>query len=363
MEKAQQSASIADSEFLPERLTVARERVGWTKAELADACGVTRRTVSDWEAGRVVRPPVEQIADVLDFPVGFFGVEPVDQVDVEHVSFRALTSLSARELKSTIAAATITGSLARWIDENYATPEVDIPWLDQLIPPVSPGDPNPIQAAASLRRIWNIGDRPIPNMMSLLESRGVRIFSLSPDVREVDAFSLWLSERPTIFVNPDKSGERLRFDLAHELGHLVMHRAVVTAGRRECEISANSFAGSFLMPAAKLMAIVGRNVSLTTVFELKRLFRVSATSMVFRLHELKLINDWKYRNWMSDLSGRGFRRSEPDGIPSEKSELLTQIVRLAREDGLPIARLADNLHIPARDVRAALGGLTLVSMS
>lgn len=357
------SLGEADREFQPSRLTLARERRGLTKEDLAKACGVTRRTVTDWEAGKVQMPPLEALADATDFPIEFFFEELTDKVTVEHASFRALTSLSARQTKMVLANATIVQALSSWIDHKFETPPVDLPWLDQLVAPERESDPDPFDAAESMRAIWGLGAKPIRDLTALLESKGVRVFALNADAREVDAFSLWLNERPTIFLNCDKSAERLRFDLAHELGHLVMHRGVPTVGARHYEVAANAFASTLLMPSKGLMAQVQGHLTLETVLKLKVIWRVSATAMVFRLHQLKLINDWQYRNWMVDLSKRGYRRTEPDGLHPERSELLSQVMRLAREDGLSNAKLAKSLRMPLEDLTGAVGGLTMTAVA
>lgn len=350
------------SEFRPAQLTLARERRGLTKAELAERCGVSRRAVSDWEAGRVADPPTATLAEVLNFPEPFFRIELPERIVAEQASFRALTSLSARELKATLAAATVVGVFSQWIDRNFSTPGVDVPWLDQLAAPTGTDDVTPAQAAIALRRIWQLGSSPIGDMTALLESKGIRVFALGDEVREVDAFSLWMSSRPTIFLNVDKSAERLRFDLAHELAHLVLHRGLVTTGNRAAELAANEFAGNFLVPPEALMSHARRNMSLASVHTTKKVFGVSAMAMVVRLHQLSLINDWQYRSWMVELSKQGYRSHELDGISKERSSLLTQILRIARDGGQSLRGVATELNVPAQELQDAVLGLTLMSV-
>ena len=95
------------------------------------------------------------------------------------------------------------------------------------------------------------------NMVHLFEAKGVRVFSLVEDTRTVDAFSVWRGTRPFAFLNTIKTGEHGRFDAAHELGHLVLHRHGGPSGRR-AEDEANRFASSFLMPAADVIARLPR---------------------------------------------------------------------------------------------------------
>jgi len=200
-------------------------------------------------------------------------------------------------------------------------------------------------------------------MLALVESRGVRVFGLPTDDYEVDAFSFWYEDRPFIFVNASKSAERIRFDIAHELGHLCMHRTITTNRLRRFELDANAFAGAFLIPRSGLLPqIVGR-LSLNDIMDLKKFWRVSATAMVLRLHQLGRITDWQYRSWMIELSEKGFRSTEPGGLPHEQSALLRQIMALAREDGWRAERISKELGIPRSDLAEALLGLTVTSVA
>jgi Zn-dependent peptidase ImmA (M78 family) len=200
-------------------------------------------------------------------------------------------------------------------------------------------------------------------MLALLESHGVRIFGLPAEDREIDAFSFWYGSQPFIFVNTAKTAERLRFDLAHELGHLCMHRDVKTSRNRKFELDANSFASTFLIPTDGLVTQLVGHPTLTDVMELKRYWKVSATAMVRRLHQLKRISDWQYRSWMIELSERGFRSNEPNGISKEQSAFLRQVLSLAREDGWGNERISKELGIPRRDFGEAMFGLTVTSMA
>ncbi|MER6594200.1 XRE family transcriptional regulator [Micromonospora purpureochromogenes] len=350
-------------EFNPNRLRLARERRGLTKEALAKLCDVTRRAVTDWESGRVDNPPVARIAQALEFPESFFFGDDLDEVRVDAVSFRALSSMTSRQVSRVLSHASMLRAFSSWIDSRYATPDADVPSFEELIASFQDAEPSPVDAANSLRRMWSLGARPIPDMLALLESRGVRVLGLPSDDREVDAFSFWHENRPFVFLNASKSAERLRFDLAHELGHLCIHRDVRTNRNRQYELDANTFASTFLMPADGLIPQLVGSPSLPDVMELKVHWKVSATAMVRRLHQLKRISDWQYRTWMIDLSERGFRTSEPNGVSREQSALLRQVLALAREDGWRTERISKELGIPRRDFTEAFLGLTVTSVS
>lgn len=348
--------------FNPHRLRIARARRGLTKEALADECGVTRRAVTDWESGRVENPPVERISAALKFPTEFFFGEDLDEVSTEAVSFRALTSMSQRQIHRVLAQAALVRRFSDWIDDRYETPDTDVPSIEELTASQREDEPVPTEAAEALRTMWNLGAKPIADMLALLESRGVRVFALGSADREVDAFSFWHGKRAYIFLNVVKSAERLRFDLAHELGHLCMHRGINTNRIRRYELAANTFASSFLMPRSGLIPQITSAPRFNDVMMLKKHWRVSATAMVRRLHQLGRILDWQYRSWMVDLSERGFRTAEPDGGPREQSSLLRQVLSLAREDDWKLSRISADLGIPAADLSDSLMGLVVIPL-
>ncbi len=347
--------------FSPARLTLARERRGLTKQALADACGVSRRTATALESGNVDAPPVAMLAQILDFPEEFFYAGDPPEISEDAVSFRALTSVTARQVRRVLASAALAREFARWIDGRYSTPQADVPDLADMLPVEPAAQPDPVEAADTLRAIWGLGVGPVKNMLVLLESRGVRVFALPPGDREVDAFSFWHEGQPFIFLNLYKSAERVRFDLAHELGHLCMHRSAQSRANREraLETAANRFASAFLMPAPGLYAQLSGRPTLDDVMVLKRRWRVSATAMVRRLHDLNCITDWHYRTWMIELAQAGYRSTEPDGLPQEGSVLLRKIMALAKQDKWSVGRIARQLHIKSDELEAMLVGLVM----
>ena len=113
-------------------------------------------------------------------------------------------------------------------------------------------------AAGSLRQYWGLGEKPIGNMLGLLEVNGVCVFSLAEDTASVDAFSFWRDDTPYIFLNTFKSPEHSIFDSDHELCHLVCHRHAGTDRSRFAEREAHTFASALFMPAADVKARMPR---------------------------------------------------------------------------------------------------------
>ena len=232
--------------FEPERLALSRKRRGLNKTQLGKLVGLTPGTISAYEKGQTEpsADTAQRLAKSLGFPQSFFYVEVGDTVPLDGASFRALSRMTAAQRDTALAAGTMCIAFNDWIEERFDLPAPNLPDLD-------PGVAGAEGAATLVRAEWALGESPIRNVLHLLEAHGVRVFSLVEECQEIDAFSFWRGPTPFICVNTTKTAERTVFDLAHELGHLVMHRAHgVPRGRVE-EQEANTFASNFLMPRSE----------------------------------------------------------------------------------------------------------------
>ena len=341
--------------FNPSRLSWARRRRGMTKTRLAAAVGVDLRSVSAYETGEFSPDPerLDRIACVLKFPGGFFLGDDLDQPAVDTASFRSLSKMTARQRDTALGSGAIALLLNEWIETRFTLPEPDIPDLGR--------DASPEGAAEAVRRAWGLGELPVKNMVHVLEAKGVRVYSLALDAVEVDAFSMWREHRPFVFLNTLKSGEHGRFDAAHELGHLVLHRHAAPSGQ-QAEQDANFFASAFLMPAASVRAHAPRFATIDQLIRLKKIWNVSLAAMTYRLHKLGLLSDWHYRKLYIEISSRGYRRSEPDGAPREVSQVLRKVFNALREDGVTKHDVASALSVHPEDVDELVFGLALMAL-
>jgi Zn-dependent peptidase ImmA (M78 family) len=284
-------------------------------------------------------------------PVFFYGDDPVVP-QAEGVSFRARSNLTAARRNAALGAAAIVFLLADWMDTRFVLPDVALPDLAGQRPEV---------AAQVLRQEWSLGDRPAPNMVHLLESKGVRVFSLAEDCRALDAFATWRDDVPFVFLNTQKSAERSRFDAAHELGHLVLHKRGGATGKDE-EMEADAFASAFLMPESQLLGRVPRFPTLANVLTLKAAFRVSAMAMVYRLHTIGAITEWHYRTLCIEMSKRGYRTKEPQEGPRETSQLFAKVFTALRAENIGKAAIAADLQVNPDELDAAIFGLAMMQI-
>jgi len=280
------------------------------------------------------------MADDLDIP------------QVEGVSFRSMSKMTARQRDGAIAAGALAFVLSDWLDREFDLPKADLPDMREELPQT---------AAAGLRDYWGLGNRPIKNMVYLLELKGVRVFSLGEDGKEVDAYSLWRGAQPYVFLNTQKSPERSRFDAAHELGHLMLHKHAAPSGL-EAEKQANEFAAAFLMPEAPLRA-VGRVSGLPKIVELKQQWSVSVAAMAYRLHEIGLLTKWGYQQIFVEISSRGWRTEEPSSVRREQSQVWQKVLsEVRRDEQLGLAGLSELLLLPEGELAKLLFGLVTVGL-
>src|ERR1700728_3776503 len=248
---------------------LARKRKGLTKTEFAKKLGLDIRVISAYGLDRYhpSEETMQRMASVTGFPREFFYGDDIDIPDSDVVSFRSLAAMSAREREMALSQGALALLLNRWIEKRFELPTLDLPDLSREV--------SPEEAAITLRQQWGLGERPIRNMVHLLEERGVRVFSLAINTRNVDAFSLWIDETPFVFLNTQKSSEHSRHDAAHELGHLALHKHGGPRGR-EAESQAHAFASSFLMPSSSVLA---NKPSVPTLPNLIRAKRIWTTSL------------------------------------------------------------------------------------
>ena len=325
-----------------------------TKAVLAKVAGVTVRSVTAYESGKT-QPTDSTLCDLsraLNFPRSFFSSSPIEAPTHLNASFRSMSSMSASQRDAALSAGALAIEFSEWIGERFNLPTSNLPDLRGY---------EPSSAAEALRGLWRLGERPIKNAIHLAEANGVRVFSLAQECREVDAFSLWRGETPYVFLNTMKTAERSRFDLAHELGHLVMHRHGGPGGR-DSEREADRFAGAFLMSEGSVRACAPRLPCLEHLIILKQNWNVSVAAITHRLLDLGLLSPWHYRMLCIEIGKRGYRVSEPNGIVRETSQLLHKVLVALRNEGVTKSRIAEALHVEPSDLDATIFGLVVTSL-
>lgn len=188
------------------------------------------------------------------------------------------------------------------------------------------------QLAIKVRKMWGLGNGPISNIVLLLEKNGVVVARSPFSDYSVDACSVWQDkDRPFILLSNDKTASRSRFDIAHELGHLLLHSRIklsefnLKENFKRIEKEANRFAGAFLLPAPSF----GREIfmsSLEHLIDLKKRWKVSINAMAYRAKQLNIFTEYQYIYLKNKLAHNNWLVNEPldDEFKFEEPTLLKQ---------------------------------------
>lgn len=340
--------------FTPSRLVLARQKRGLSKKKLAELVGVTPQSISNFESETVKEIPSDKtlatIANILNFPIDFFSKEQVSFSAFDSASFRALSKMTAAQRDSSLATGIMAFEVNKWIEDKFQLPKHNLPDLR---------NETPESAALYMRQIWLIGERPISNMINLLESKGIRVYFIAEDYKNVDAFSIWNNGTPFILLNTFKSAERSRFDAAHELGHLILHKHGIPRSR-ESEAEANRFASEFLMPRASMLAKYPKMPTYSNLINLKHYWLVSLSALIYRLKTLGLISEWQHRTLVINMSKKGYNVNEPYTIPKETSQIFKKVFEELKSEGYDKSDIAEELGISIYDLQKLTSGAGIV---
>jgi Zn-dependent peptidase ImmA (M78 family)/DNA-binding XRE family transcriptional regulator len=341
--------------FEPFRLTIARQYNGLRKSDLARELGFSPSAITQLENG-ATKPSHSTLAKLslrLGFPVEFFLRDGRRRNDyaLGQSFFRSLRSTPQIERERAEARAFLVCELVEALEAFVRLPEADLPNLSAL---ESAHSIDIEDAAIELRERWAVPSGPVASVVRLLESRGVVVTRSESPTRHVDAFSRWFGKRPVVVLAGLRlSLDRLRFDAAHELGHLVLH-SDVEPGNRQQEDEAQRFAAAFLMPAADICDELPTQFNLRVFGELKQTWGVSIAALVFRARALGRFSPSTYKRAMMSLSKQG-RMVEPFYLSGEEDIVVFQralsILRMQKRDLEDIASLS---RLPLDFVRATL---------
>ncbi|EPE95689.1 helix-turn-helix domain-containing protein [Rhizobium grahamii] len=321
------------STFNHELLLLARQYRGKSQAEVSEEAGLDQGHYSRIERGLLNGEPlqstIEAIASALRFPIDFFTQD--DELSglplsVHDVAWRKKASVTAGEMKRLHAELNLrVMHLRRLLTSIDIKPDLPLPRVDA--DELGGAD----KVAQLIRRSWLIPDGPIKNLTALCERAGILVV-ICNFVENVDGVTMRLRDvPPVVFLNSKAPADRMRHSLAHELGHLIMHSVPTD----EMEAEADLFAGELLAPAAQLRSdIIGGRVTLERLVQLKRYWRVSVASLLYRAGAAKLISDNQSSYLWRQLSARGWRKTEPPEtqFPPEPTRLFVHVLDLHKSE-------------------------------
>lgn len=342
-----------DVPFHAAALLAARTLRGITQADLAREVGLSRQQINKLERGEVKNPPgltVHALAAALQIPADYLG-RPPGHVPREVLHFRGKTHPPDKVVEQLRVRGEHFQRLVARLEETVVARPV------RIVSYAASG-PDDVEAAAAACRVeWGLRlDNPISNVIRLLENFGAFVGRFPLEDDSVDAFSWW-SHRPLILFKQSESATRQRFSLAHELGHLVLHRGKKT-GDPDTEREAHRFASAFLLPKAAFWREFprsGSRIHWPGLIAMKERWGVSIQALLHRAADLELINAATYRSAYVRISQLGWRKQEPGEPEPEVPELVRNIILGIRARGTNEHSVAVDLGFNVEMLESAVG--------
>jgi Zn-dependent peptidase ImmA (M78 family)/DNA-binding XRE family transcriptional regulator len=336
---------MAEKTFDPKRLRLARTFLGIGQSDLGERVGASRQFMHQLETQQ--RTPSKELIPALAAALlveeSFFFHPLITDIGQGDCNFRRLESARVRDIEKVIAHGILLSELLRLLEDELEFPKPDFPSIK--VHEVDDVE----RAAERARDHWRLTtDQPIVSTIRVAENAGAIVVKFTGVSEEIDALSI-SGSRPLIIRSSEKeSPTRLRFDICHELGHLVLHQGNHPPEHAAAEEQAHRFASAFLLPRKPFVRGFprGRRLDWQTIFAIKRAWKVSAQAILRRAFDLQLIDAAQYRSGCVFISKQGYRRNEPYE-PAENEQ--PEVLRIA------LIALQKTKHLLPKDVAHKLG--------
>ena len=305
------------------RVRQARELRGMTQVALADALGIDQTMIAHIERG--TKQPASELLEALSvelgLPIPLFRRMDAPEFPTGSLLFRSKAGIGKKVVAQAHAHTELIFEFVVRLSASATLIPVKLPLSD-----------DPIEGARNTRSAMQAEDGPIGNLVRAVERLGVLVIPL-PDLKDCDAFAVWAGpnrEYPVIGLVVNKSPDRVRMNIAHELGHLVLHKQIA-GGTRDQESDAYRFAAELLMPARSIIEdLKSERLTLFRLAALKTKWQVSMQALARRARELQVLSDRQYRYLMKQIASKGWRTNEPEfrQLKEEKPRALRRLVEV-----------------------------------
>jgi len=338
---------MAESEKVnPQMVTIARESRGLVHLDLAEKLNISKSTAWRLENDVYATNPeiLSAISKILNYPESFFYQK--GEILPLSLSYRkrdvvASKLISQIEANINIYRLNLEQLLTAINYEDIKLPVLDINKYG-----------SPQECAKQLRKIWKVEKGAIENLSALLEEKKIMLINAEFNTDRVDGrFFMALDKFPVIITNRNLLGDRQRFTLAYQLGHLVMHLYTSPGYERDLSHEANLFAAELLMPEKDIKTDLN-DLSLPKLGELKKKWKVSMQALLYRASDLELLTDNQKRYILQQFNQQNIRRREPKelDIPTEQYMLVRDLLTQYRtKQKLSVSKMASFLHLEQDD--------------
>lgn len=364
MIKERSVTSAPAARIIPERIREAREARGLTAEDFGEQIGVTRQAVGQYEVGSSVpsAQTMTRIIGVTGQPPGFFTTARSRSGEQFGTPFwRSLKRMSRPDRLRISRRLEWASDILNYIEQFMELPQANLPTVDWDFENGS--DDALERIALSVRDHWSLSRGPIFHLAAVLESNGIILVKEPVSCDDMDAVSRWQAGRPFILCSADKNSlPRENFDLAHELGHLVLHHGLEVTPEtiNKLERQANYFAGAFLLPRETFSREVV-STSIHYFLKLKERWRISVAAMVYRCKELEILSKSQVEYLWRQLSAKGMRKEEPldRSFKTERPTLLSSALNMLVEHGVQTrSQIREALNLNPKDLESICGAPT-----
>jgi Zn-dependent peptidase ImmA (M78 family)/transcriptional regulator with XRE-family HTH domain len=345
---------------IPERIREAREARGYSLDAFAEVLGISRQAAAQYEIGQIIPSSavMSRIVALTAQPPAFF-VTPVHRSSDDISPFwRSLKRMEDHHRRRISRRLQWVNDVSDYISRFIDLPDINLPVLE--FDPTADDDEAIEAAAMRVRDQWSLARGPVHELAALFEDNGIMLVNEAVECDDMDAVSCWQSGRPFIlFSSSVISGPRSKFNLAHELGHLILHAGVnvTTKNIDKIERQANRFAGAFLLPRETFSKeVLGTSIEYFKF--LKERWGVAISAMVYRCKDLGVLSKTQHAYLMRQMNAKGIRVAEPmDNLFSVgRPTVLAEALRMLINNGVQTkAQIADAIPLNLSDVESLCG--------
>lgn len=331
----------------PQMILLAREARGMTQAELAERLHSYKGNISRLEHGdsRADEQTLLALAAATHFPPHFFLQK--GEILPVNLSYRKRKNVPAKLITPIEAQMNIIRRHVQLVTGALGHSTAALPLYEVT------EKHTPQKIATLVRKKWQVPPGPVLDLVKLLEEKGILIHCFDFGTDRVDSRSMLTDDKqPVIFLNRRLLGDRQRFSLAYELGHLLLHTYCTVSHERDVSHEANLFAAEFLMPAKDILPDFENGISLPLLGELKRKWKVSMIALLYRADDLGLLSANQKRYLVQQFNDQKIRRREPpqlDIAPESPQKIRQLLARLMQKAKLTVAQLCTLLAIEHDD--------------
>ncbi|TQE97795.1 MAG: ImmA/IrrE family metallo-endopeptidase [Spiribacter salinus] len=342
--------------MLGTRIKQAREAAGLNQRELAAACGVSAMAISKYERGLLVPSSkvLMRLAEALGVRVEYFF--RTQQVALDKLEFRKHARLPAKQEKRVLADAL--EQMERWLALEDVLPN-EWSWSFRVpkgVPAAIESGEDIERAASAVRKAWGLGTEPIVDLIEVLEEHGLKVLlSEYAQASDFDGLAAEANGHTVVLVGANMPGDRQRFTIAHELGHLVLAGRLKGELAKDEERACHRFAGAFLVPAEEVRKALGKSrswIEPRELYLLKQQWGLSMGGWSYRASDLGIINRSTLGRFWGLMRKHGWKEREPDPqYPPESPQRFERLIyRALAEELIGESRAAELLGIPASEL-------------